>query len=361
MDNGARFVLDNFEKSINICENNNEYRFLLKKIKRHYDVIKHIYLTGNMYDYFLRYENGHHRDAEQFKKLHEFGVFANEDICEYLRNNYKSELDRKISYLDLQINDIVTQQDIFILFGGSRRGACIRKITEKKVFLLVLNDTYNSFYNDDNIIEFNYGPHPKDASKCLIRYKEFDYKIYVFRRIGRNQYKFFGECEIVDHSLDENGTRKIILNRINNFKKITHFDDSLAYLTFEESKDAYLLPEPTAYELKCSRKKSYKRDQKVSAFTKHRAHGKCDLCGRNAPFKNKFGQPYLECHHIIYLANGGPDRIYNTVALCPNCHKKIHAVGSAQDKKSLLVKVKKYLEDSSDQDNLIYFKKLFWK
>ena len=36
--------------------------------------------------------------------------------------------------------------------------------------------------------------------------------------------------------------------------------------------------------------------------------------------KNPNGKPYLEVHHIIQLAKGGPDTIKNAVALCPNCH-----------------------------------------
>ena len=55
------------------------------------------------------------------------------------------------------------------------------------------------------------------------------------------------------------------------------------------------------------------------------------LCGQNAPFLNAQGEPYLELHHIIWLSHGGSDSVDNVVALCPNCHRKMHIVNDAED------------------------------
>lgn len=74
-----------------------------------------------------------------------------------------------------------------------------------------------------------------------------------------------------------------------------------------------------------------KRSPYVAEYAKARAHGLCQLCGDKAPFKGKNGQPYLESHHIIWLADGGADSIDNTVALCPNCHRKMHVVKDMED------------------------------
>ena len=43
-----------------------------------------------------------------------------------------------------------------------------------------------------------------------------------------------------------------------------------------------------------------------------------------APFKKRNGEPFLEVHHVMWLSEGGSDSIENTVALCPNCHRKVH-------------------------------------
>ena len=63
--------------------------------------------------------------------------------------------------------------------------------------------------------------------------------------------------------------------------------------------------------------------------------GLCDLCEQPAPFQNKSNEAYLECHHIIWLAQGGEDTIANTVALCPNCHRKMHVLNATADKRTL--------------------------
>ena len=85
----------------------------------------------------------------------------------------------------------------------------------------------------------------------------------------------------------------------------------------------------------------YVRDPYVAEYTKFRAHGICQLCGNPAPFKDKEGKPYLESHHIIWLSEGGNDTIENTVALCPNCHRKMHIVNDPADIKLLIKKAKK--------------------
>ena len=73
------------------------------------------------------------------------------------------------------------------------------------------------------------------------------------------------------------------------------------------------------------------RDPGIAKYAKERAHGICQLCGQPAPFHDTNGQPYLECHHIIWLSHGGADSVENTVALCPNCHRKMHERNEEDD------------------------------
>lgn len=56
-----------------------------------------------------------------------------------------------------------------------------------------------------------------------------------------------------------------------------------------------------------------------------RADGRCELCHYEAPFRRASNNmPYLEVHHIKPIALGGTDALDNLLALCPNCHKKLH-------------------------------------
>ena len=79
----------------------------------------------------------------------------------------------------------------------------------------------------------------------------------------------------------------------------------------------------------------YDRSHWVSQYAKRRASGRCELCGEPAPFLDKDGIPYLETHHIVWLARGGEDSIENTVALCPNCHRKMHVLDQPADRNVL--------------------------
>jgi len=67
------------------------------------------------------------------------------------------------------------------------------------------------------------------------------------------------------------------------------------------------------------------RDPDVVAEALSRSRGRCDECKKPAPFFRKSdGSPYLEVHHKVQLSQGGMDTIANVLALCPNCHRKLH-------------------------------------
>ncbi|QNL44546.1 HNH endonuclease [Oscillibacter hominis] len=81
---------------------------------------------------------------------------------------------------------------------------------------------------------------------------------------------------------------------------------------------------------------TYERNAFVSEYAKRRAKGVCQLCAKEAPFMDKAGSPYLETHHVVWLSKGGGDTIDNTVALCPNCHRKMHVLNRKEDREALL-------------------------
>jgi HNH endonuclease len=67
------------------------------------------------------------------------------------------------------------------------------------------------------------------------------------------------------------------------------------------------------------------RNPDIVAEVLQRAVGVCEGCSQPAPFNRiSDGTPYLEVHHKIQLSKGGEDTLDNTVALCPNCHRKTH-------------------------------------
>jgi 5-methylcytosine-specific restriction protein A len=65
------------------------------------------------------------------------------------------------------------------------------------------------------------------------------------------------------------------------------------------------------------------RDPGVRAYVLSRAQGRCEHCGEKG-FALADGRMYLETHHIIALANDGPDGASNVIALCANDHREAH-------------------------------------
>jgi 5-methylcytosine-specific restriction enzyme A len=91
-------------------------------------------------------------------------------------------------------------------------------------------------------------------------------------------------------------------------------------------------------------RKEYVRNKAVIEAAHREANGICQLCDNSAPFlkkKNKINDPFLEVHHIKWLSKKGDDTLDNAVALCPNCHRRIHHLDDKKDKNRLLALKKK--------------------
>lgn len=67
----------------------------------------------------------------------------------------------------------------------------------------------------------------------------------------------------------------------------------------------------------------YARDPKVREAVVKRAKGRCEYCGQLG-FETSSGKRFVETHHIIQLANQGPDTVDNVIGLCPNHHRQAH-------------------------------------
>ncbi len=83
---------------------------------------------------------------------------------------------------------------------------------------------------------------------------------------------------------------------------------------------------------------TYERDRRVTELAKMMAKGKCRLCRKRGPFQDRVLElPFLAAHHVKRLSAGGRDSIDNTVALCPNCHRKMHLADKDDVKDDVVV------------------------
>jgi 5-methylcytosine-specific restriction enzyme A len=93
----------------------------------------------------------------------------------------------------------------------------------------------------------------------------------------------------------------------------------------DEARRMRLLTAPKKPEAVQIISRGFRRNPDVIVEVLKRAGGKCEQCGKDAPFlRASDGSPYLEIHHWIPLSEGGDDAVENAGALCPNCHRKVH-------------------------------------
>jgi len=177
-------------------------------------------------------------------------------------------------------------------------------------------DSIGCHFRHDKIIE--YLPLIKESHKKFIEYGVLNTtQIPVMRKAHSlgyldylNELGMFSDLELIT----ENEYEEIRISEQKEAKKID--EKSLR----KRAKQAKILPQKTIVSVT-----KYIRNQYIVEYAKRKANGICQDCFEPAPFINKnTGEPFLETHHIIPLAEGGEDTIENTIAICPNCHRKRH-------------------------------------
>ena len=88
----------------------------------------------------------------------------------------------------------------------------------------------------------------------------------------------------------------------------------------------------------------YKRDPKVVAWIIKNAKGKCECCGDDGFIKDD-GSIFLEVHHLRLLSENGSDTTQNAVALCANCHRKLHYAKNKEEMRKEIKKIERLQEE----------------
>lgn len=340
-----------------------------------------------MIDHFDKFKTSNHKDANKFKFLDNTDILSLEKMSDYLTINFPTEVTHKcgIAISDLVIGEQYTIQFISTLFGTSDRGRML-KSNKNNLLVLIVNHRkpqYDDQWTEDGILNYvgmgEIGNQSLDyrQNKTLRNSAINGVKVYLFESFKVNEYYYDGEVTLKGNPFQEEA-----LDGQNNLRLVWKFPlvrvdgnagavvDAADLANLEENKKEEVGKKtneeialkakainPNKVTLTTTKVIQRNRNHYVEAHTKNRANGHCDLCGEVAPFKAN-DKPYLECHHVITLAEGGPDTIYNTVALCPNCHRKMHILALKEDKKVLVDKIKYYLESDDDKENLAEFVKL---
>ena len=80
-------------------------------------------------------------------------------------------------------------------------------------------------------------------------------------------------------------------------------------------------------------RKEIRRNPELPLALKELYDYKCQVCKED--FKLRYGKPYSETHHVIWLSRGGVDHSNNLIVVCPNHHRIIHETKPDFDRKNI--------------------------
>jgi 5-methylcytosine-specific restriction endonuclease McrA len=114
-----------------------------------------------------------------------------------------------------------------------------------------------------------------------------------------------------------------------------------------ELRAAALLRAKSKLEPREKRSWDRRRAKAVAEYVPRRSAGTCEGCRQTAPFLRADGSGYLEPHHVTRVSDGGPDHPAHVIALCPNCHRRVHHGADGKKFNKGLMKRLKALEPSA--------------
>lgn len=274
---------------------------------------------------------------------------------------------RQRGITNLMVGEAYRNNEIAEAFNCSTQGGMRRSHTTNT--LVIFSDHTTNHYEDkwiidengDNILLYT-GMGKKDKgdqdinfgqNKTLNESDKNGVRVYLFESFVPGEHIFRGQVKLVSPPYQDTQDNRIVwifpLKIVGNDFLIS--EDLLHEKEGQKDKEIRKMEENELFNRakdakgvsqRFTNSQVFERDPYVKEYVKRRANGICDLCGEPAPFQDKKGKPYLECHHVVWLSQGGEDTINNAVGLDPSCHKKMHVVDSSEDVQRLLNKIDQY-------------------
>lgn len=248
----------------------------------------------------------------------------------------------------LTIGQELTNEELTNLFKCGNMGGMRR--SKQTGTLVLINDNTKGLYRDiwkdgtlhytgmgkrgDQVLQGN-------QNKTLYESKTNGVEVHLFEVMERTVYTYRGIIVLADEPYqteqpDEDGKMRRVwifpIKPTTEYRNMIEKPSEREVVRLSNKELARRLEiNQTDREPKTTETKVFYRDPYLKEMVKRIAEGNCQYCGKKAPFKDKYGVPYLEEHHVKSLADGGKDTIENVVAICPNCHRKIHVLKDEND------------------------------
>lgn len=243
-------------------------------------------------------------------------------------------------------------EEIHADYGGQEQGGISTPAKHPLVFLFVGEGGsaygYEDGFRDDGVFWFNgvghRGSMTMSRGNAAIRSHITDGRaLLLFEYVSKGKVMFLGEAAYLSHHLtvqaDLRGkARKAIVFEL---EVLTGAQGAAEYSSGDtvpvpensrlwtrplaEVRDIATRRATTGAPAKIRRRAILLRASAIRAYALRRGDGICEACGRQAPFLSSEGRPYLEVHHARRSEDAGPDDPRHVAAICPNCHREIHA------------------------------------
>lgn len=232
--------------------------------------------------------------------------------------------------------------EIHARFGGQQQGGIITPSRHSLVIIITgeegLTHGYTDRHRDDGVFEYfgegQVGPMQWVRGNRALRDHSADGRSLLLFKKERTGLRFQGEMVYTGHHIDrapdrEGNIRDAIVFELRFLDAVEEVVSALPAAlpgSFAElQRRAYEAAGVSEPHAGTAPRTIYQRSADVKLYVLMRSKGHCEGCGQPAPFTRLDGSPYLEPHHIRRVSDGGPDHPAFVIALCPNCHRRVHA------------------------------------
>lgn len=278
---------------------------------------------------------------------------------------------RSLNFPDLKIKEIIDNKRLMDIFQCGNSGGMRRSHVTNT--LILISDHTQGTYDDrwnNNVLYYTgmglFGDQKinKLQNKTLAESISNRISLFLFEVWIPKHYTYMGPVKLSskpfkEQQLDRNGelrnvwifplkledTNSQVIEKEKIKENTSRLEKRIAKLSDDELSKFIKNPIEHPPSKRITTSLSFMRNPYIVEYAKRRAKGKCQLCENDAPFNDKNKNPYLVVHHVEWLGNDGMDSIYNVVALCPNCHDKMHVLNLPKDVKKLKELAKKDLKN----------------
>jgi 5-methylcytosine-specific restriction enzyme A len=236
------------------------------------------------------------------------------------------------------------RREIHARFGGQQQGGIITPARHSLVIIITGEEGLEHGYSDrtrgDGVFEYfgegQIGDMTMRAGNKAIANHSAEGKSLLLFKKEKAGLRFEDELVYDSHHIErapdrEHNLRDAIVFELRPIESVTEVVEDVepAAAPAEPDLDALRTKAMAAAKESPGKTQStttiFERSRHVRDYVVARAKGHCEGCTASAPFLRVNGVPYLEPHHIRRLTDGGPDDPRHVIALCPNCHRRVHS------------------------------------